>query len=136
MIPAWRDGHRERHHRLPRVAYRGNVTVSFHACIAYRRRVLANAATFDALLGILDDVASRHACAVRAYCFMPDHLHVILRGTTPEADIWAAMVDLKQRTGLWLAANAGARWQKDFYDEILRSYEQAQDMISYVLRTR
>ena len=89
-----------------------------------------------ALLGILDDVASRHACAVRAYCFMPDHLHVILRGTTPEADIWAAMVDLKQRTGLWLAANAGARWQKDFYDEILRSYEQAQDMISYVLRTR
>ena len=133
MIPAWRDGRRECHHRLPRICYRGNVTVSFHACIAHRRRVFTNAATVDPLLVILGEVASRRACSVRAHCFMPDHLHVIFRGTTADADTWAAMTDLKQRTGRWLAENVGARWQKDFYDAILRSYEEAEEMIGYVL---
>jgi REP element-mobilizing transposase RayT len=61
---------------------------------------------------------------------MPDHVHMILQGTDGKADTWRAMVAFKQRSGFWLARHlSGTRWQKDFYDHILRSEDEVRDAL-------
>ncbi|CUU10830.1 Transposase IS200 like [Candidatus Kryptobacter tengchongensis] len=65
---------------------------------------------------------------------MPDHLHLVLEGNSEEADLWKAIVYFKQKTGYWLSRNGwDAKWQKDFYDHILRKDEDLKKHIRYIL---
>jgi len=64
---------------------------------------------------------------------MPDHFHVILQGADGSADTWRALVAFKQRSGFWLSRHlASTRWQKDFYDHILRSEDEVRDALVYI----
>ena len=55
---------------------------------------------------------------------MPDHLHVLLYGTTPQSRAKDAMIRFKRDSGMWLAANRpDLEWQEDFYDHIIRRSE-------------
>jgi len=63
---------------------------------------------------------------------MPDHLHLLLRGTSVPADAWAAMASFKQRSGFWIAATRPAlRWQKDYWDHVVRRDEDLRALIRY-----
>jgi len=65
---------------------------------------------------------------------MPDHLHVIITGTDPASDVYAAMRAFKQYSGFWLGRNQrDIHWQEDFYDHILRQEEDLARLITYIL---
>ena len=52
---------------------------------------------------------------------MPDHQHVIMSGKNKRSDIYRGVVTYKQRTGYWMSKNKPEmKWQKDFYDHIIR----------------
>lgn len=124
---------RERPHRLPRVCYCGEVAVAFTARLACGRITGQEAEVGKAMIAALATAARQYACEVPVYCLMPDHLHLILRGTTSNADTWKAMTAFKQRSGFWLARNLpGTRWQKDFYDHILRDESEMLAAIAYI----
>lgn len=83
---------------------------------------------------ILHEAVRRYRCALVAYVFMPDHLHVIISGENDHADGLAAMKRFKQRSGYWLLRNRpGIRWQKDFHDHLHRRAEDTDRHIRYVL---
>jgi putative transposase len=83
---------------------------------------------------ILASVVRISRCIVPAYCFMPDHLHLVVSGTSGDADLWKTIVAYKQKTGYWLSRNKPeTTWQKDFYDHIIRSDENLAVHIRYVL---
>jgi putative transposase len=124
---------RERHHRLPRHRYLGRIVVAFHVCVFGRKPVFVDEAVVSPLRDMLAAATRLYACGVLAYCFMPDHAHVVINGTEEHADTLAAMVEWKNRSGLWLVANAGVRWQKDFYDTILTAPGAAEERVAYVL---
>lgn len=129
----WRTPVRERPHRLPHESYRGNVLVAITACVKDGEPLFANPIAVDACTSCLRAATSRFACTVPVYCFMPEHLHVILRGAAPVADAWAAMAAFKQRSGFWIANHfAGFAWQKDFWDHIVRGDEDLRAQIRYV----
>lgn len=123
---------RERRHRLARDAYRGQVAAVFHACLAGRRAAFADGRVVAAARDMLLEAAERNGCLVLAYCFMPDHVHVIMRGLGEESDLWKAMVRFKRMSGPWLRREVGVRWQKDFYDNVLVP-EVVEKEIEYVL---
>ncbi|MFQ6132862.1 MAG: transposase [Armatimonadota bacterium] len=103
-------------------------------CARARRGGLAAAKVFETLSAMMQRQAARHACDVLAACLMPDHMHVTLRGTDDSADAWAAAVRFKQQTGVWFARKAPhIRWQKDFYDHILRRDEDLPRYVRYIL---
>jgi len=82
---------------------------------------------------VLTSTSARFACTVPIYCFMPDHLHLLLRGMGDEADAWAAMASFKQRTGFWIASNRPAFWwQKDYWDHIVRPHEDVRGLLRYI----
>jgi len=76
---------------------------------------------------------ARFQCIVPIYCFMPDHLHVILKGLGPGSRPKLAIERFKHQTGNWLKQNAPEfSWQDDFYDHIIRKGEDVDAQIQYV----
>ncbi|MBI3407477.1 MAG: transposase [Planctomycetes bacterium] len=123
----------EKKHRLPRECYRGIVTVSFTACIEDRRTPFLKASIVEEFLAILARCLHKTHCVAFIYCFMPDHLHLIVHGLNETTDTWQAMVDFKQSTGFWFAQHGREfKWQKDFHDHILRSKEELGTRIRYI----
>jgi putative transposase len=123
----------EKKHRLPRYCYRGEVAVAFTACVAGGRGLFLDEAAVQASVAALEQAAEHNECTVPVYCFMPEHVHLILQGTCATSDTWQAMVEFKQRSGFWLKRNRpGIRWQKDFYDHVIRRDEDLGAQVRYV----
>ena len=82
---------------------------------------------------ILASVAAKERCIVPIYCFMDDHQHLIISGTGTDADIWKTVVSYKQKTGFWMSVNKpGMKWQKDFYDHVIRTREDIVTQVRYI----
>jgi len=124
---------REKKHRLPRDCYRGRVAVAITVCIDQRRAPFVEADTVTAFVAKLTEVATKNHCSVLIYCFMPDHVHLIIHGIDDAADAWQAMVDFKQKTGFWFARqHPEFCWQKDFHDHVIRADEDLGAQIRYI----
>jgi REP element-mobilizing transposase RayT len=130
---------REKSHRLPRKFYKGEISAAFTLCLkkdlgnvgagfSLRDREIANIFT-----NILASVAAKERCIVPIYCFMDDHQHLIISGTGTDADMWKTVVSYKQKTGFWMSVNKpGMRWQKDFYDHVIRTREDIATQVRYI----
>src|SRR5207249_1909214 len=74
------------------------------------------------------------SCIVPIYCFMPEHLHVVLQGIHQRADTWLTMVRFKQKTGFWFGSHRPeVKWQKDFHDHIVRIDDDLGAHIRYIM---
>lgn len=125
---------REKHHRLPDEMYRGFRIVAFTACMKERNTFFTAEARFKNCEKILLDALKQCECGSDVYLFMPDHIHFLLRGQSDNADVLRAMKSFKQKTGFWLSQNySSVRWQKDFYDHILRTEDEIPKHITYIL---
>lgn len=124
---------RERPHRLDRSCYLGERTAAFTACIAERRKVLVCPAVVEPLVSYLRQVAEVNQCFVPVYCFMPNHLHVMFKGLGAESNLYAAMTSFKHRSAHWMARQKlPFRWQKDFYDHLIRGQEDWRSQATYI----
>jgi putative transposase len=124
----------EKNHRLPREFYQGEVTTAFTLCVADKKPIFQDPAVVHDFVKILITTLENSNCIAPVYCFMPDHLHIILTGTQHYADLWKTIVSFKQKTGYWLSRNTStARWQKDFYDHVIRSEKTIATQVRYIL---
>jgi REP element-mobilizing transposase RayT len=65
---------------------------------------------------------------------MPDHVHLLLDSEHDDGDVRKVMIDFKQQTGYWLSKNTPTiKWQKDFYDHVLRKNEDLEKQVGYIL---
>ncbi|MGV3613882.1 MAG: transposase [Fimbriimonas sp.] len=125
---------REKRHRLPEAAYVGRKAVSFVVCEAARRPLLANPQVVDALVPLLSRSAAAEGCVVPVYCFMPDHVHVMVLGLRDDSRPKSAMERFKNAAGRWAEYDStlGIRFQKDFYDQIVRRGKGYASHVRYV----
>lgn len=79
---------------------------------------------------------------VWAYCFMPDHLHLLLEGEARDADLKRLITVFKQISGYKYGQGVSQRfsaekesklWQPSFYDHVLRKDEDLLDVVRYIL---
>jgi putative transposase len=71
---------------------------------------------------------------IPAYCFMPDHLHVLAEGRSTDSDLARFIARFKQNAGFWHSqAGRGRLWQDGYYDRILRDDEQTIVVARYIL---
>ena len=76
----------------------------------------------------------RYAFDVLAYCLMPDHLHLVLEGTSPTADFREAMRQWKQQTARSWKVRTGQRlWQAGYYERVLRENDDTRAVVAYLL---
>jgi putative transposase len=124
---------REKKHRLPRRAYVGEQLVAVTACIEHRNRPFEVPELTGAFISELRTALEFHDCLAPIYCFMPDHLHLIVKGTKETSDTRAAVEKFKQKTGWWFKQNLPTVcWQEDFYDHIIRNSEDHRAQFQYI----
>ncbi len=71
---------------------------------------------------------------VTAYCFMPDHLHLLTTGESEHADLRRFVRALKQRTGFEHSREFKTTlWQRYYWDHVLRTDEDVWTLIRYIL---
>ena len=122
-----------RKHRLNEEAYTGHVTVAFTACLADRTKLLATPKNVEPLLDILKISVLQHDCTVPIYCFMPDHAHLVLRGSSASSSVKAAIEVFKKRSGRWLRYNRpGIRWQKGYWDHVVWPDSDWSEQVRYI----
>lgn len=75
------------------------------------------------------------AFEVVAFCVMPDHVHLLLEGTAPDADLRDAISRWKQQTGYaWRSRCAGRLWQAGYHDRVLREHDDTRAVVAYILQ--
>ena len=127
------EAHQHRNIRLCPENYLGCqwyfVTVCAHERVNYfRGKSLSNR-----VLRVLKEESAKHFFFVRAFCLMPDHLHLLLQGSSLNADLLKFMNGFKQRTShdYWVR-NGKTLWQVSFYDHVLRGEDAPGDVAWYI----
>lgn len=107
---------REKKHRLADDCYQGRILISFTLCIKNREHLFNNFEVVNIFIDFLRDAAEKFYCSIPAYCFMPDHLHIIVEGTKEQINLLKFLHHFKQKTGFWMSQKQpGVSWQKDFF---------------------
>ena len=121
-------------HRLPKEFYKGQLSVVFTLCLKGEPPLAVCPEIAHNFIEILTSVAIKQDCIVPVYCFMPDHQHIILTGKSINSDLLKVIIEYKQRTGFWMSANKPSlRWQKNFYDHVIKRDENFVVHVRYIL---
>ena len=74
------------------------------------------------------------AFAILAYCFMPDHLHLLVEAQSESSDALKFISRAKQLSGYHYKQMFGERlWQRYGFERVLRSDEQSLIVARYIL---
>jgi putative transposase len=120
--------------RLTSFAYRGFAAYSVTCCTFGRRPLFTEERCVEDVSGQLLQQASAYRFDVPAYCFMPDHVHVLFEATAADNDFRRLMNTWKQQTGYLYKRATGSRlWQSGYFDHILRQDEDRLKVIAYLL---
>ena len=101
---------------------------------ARRKPLLIDPGLVIPLIEQLERKAKNGEMILYAYCFMPDHVHLLL---SPEGgqDVESSIQSYKSKTTriYWETGNRGRLWQHGFYDHILRQEENIKQVARYIL---
>ena len=123
--------------RPPRVdgfSYRGPYCYFVTFCTPDRRAIFSDITIGEFATSQLRRTLHRFDFAVLAYCVMPDHVHLLIEGTSAESDLKDCIKSAKQRSGQSYAARFGHRlWQEGFYDRVLRPDDDPKKIARYIV---
>jgi putative transposase len=86
----------------------------------------------QAVLNCLALSCARYGFSLQAYCFMPDHLHLLVSGQD-ESSLPAFVRHFKQLSGHRYKREHGAQlWQISYYDHVLRRDEDLLAIARYI----
>ena len=123
-----------RKHRLHASLYTGCVRSSFTLCLENKHELFRDGRIVEEFKRRFIESLEINHCRDWVYIFMPDHFHTVLEGKNEEADLLKAVVYFKQSTGYWMRINLGGhKWQKSYYDHIVRSEDDLKKLLFYIL---
>jgi putative transposase len=134
--------------RLKNFSYIGIHRYSLTFCTDWRRKYFENATAVELVLSqffenatavelVLSQflrVARKEGFSILAYCFMPDHVHVIVQGMRADSDGKKFISTAKQCAAHEYAKKFKQRlWQPFGYEHVMRDDEDLPAKVRYVL---
>jgi putative transposase len=99
-----------------------------------RRPVFTDAEDVDLVLPQILRAATEKHFALITYCFMPDHLHLIVDGENDDADCKAFIKAGKQYSGYYyFQARRAKLWERYGHDRVIRDNVELAKTIGYVV---
>jgi putative transposase len=120
--------------RLSSEQYVGLQRIFFTMCTFGRLPLFIAAGIVDPVREQLlhDAVADR--VEIIAYCFMPDHLHVLVEALRADCDLRRLARVFKQRSSFqWKRRAEGDLWQRSYFEHVLRDDEDTFQVARYIL---
>jgi putative transposase len=120
--------------RLKGFDYRGFFRYFVTICTYNKEWVFKNDLLLvDWLTDILREKSSSFRFKVWAYCFMPDHLHLLIEGKDSNSDMRKFISSYKQSTGFSYKKKTGLPlWQISYYEHVLRKEEDTMNVARYI----
>ena len=88
----------------------------------------------NGLIDVLVETAKLEKFRILTYCFMPDHLHLLVIGEDNKSNLKKFVNLLKQKSGYWFMKNYNKNlWHISYYDHILRKEEAIESVGLYIL---
>jgi putative transposase len=123
--------------RPPRITgfeYIGPYRYFLTFCTLDRCVAFANDESVALVLAQFRRTAHTWSFAILAYCFMPDHVHLLIEGGSPDADLKRLAKRLKQGSAqTWVFRRGHRLWQEGYYDRVLRAEDDAKRVARYIL---
>jgi putative transposase len=120
--------------RLKTFDYLGSYSYFLTICTYDRTRIFVDDQSVDLVLMQLSRTADSQRFLVIAYCFMPDHIHLLVEGNHPAADFREFVRIFKQRSSFtWKQRNGTALWQRSYFEHVLRDDEDTIGVAKYIL---
>ena len=86
------------------------------------------------LNNLLLETAKSEGFDVLVYCFMPDHLHLLVMGMDDKSNLKRFISLFKQKSGYWFKKNYSENlWHISYYDHVLRKEESIEGVARYIL---
>jgi putative transposase len=120
--------------RLKSFPYIGFYRYFLTICTRGRQRVFVDASAVQDLTSQLLQIATREKFAVLAYCFMPDHLHLLIEALHEAADMRAFLHRWKQTSAYaWKQRFGQDLWQRGYFEHTLRGEEDSVAIARYLI---
>lgn len=138
--------------RLKGFDYKGYYRYFITICTHDRLPLFKDDTLVEQLIEALRNKSDIFGFKVWTFCFMPDHLHLLLEGISPDSDLKRFISSYKQYTGYhykkyvaqgFSPAQKGGfspaqkkksnLWQPSYYDHILRKDEDILHIARYIL---
>jgi putative transposase len=117
--------------RLDPMNYRLPGTAAFLTiCADKKASIFIDNSVNKAVLEVLESSAAKHGMEIWAYCLMPDHMHLVIFNASG-GDIIAMLRDFKRKSALH---PPNIRWQRSYYDHLIRKDEAVVGIVEYVLQ--
>jgi putative transposase len=115
-------------------AYLGFYRYSLRFCTDDRRQVFTSQSPVDLVRLQILRSASEEQFGVVTYCFMPDHLHLLVEGQAEDSDCKRFIARFKQYSGFYYRRQFGTRlWQRYSFERVVRDSEQTFVVARYIL---
>ncbi len=102
-------------------------------CTASRLNLFSDKNFVEICASRLRELAQKYKFTLGIFCFMPDHVHILLSNTAG-LSIVEFVRDFKYKCTResWAFGFKGAVWQKSFYDHFLRNDEDLKATVDYI----
>ncbi|HUT98831.1 MAG TPA: transposase [bacterium] len=118
--------------RLHSFKYTGPYAYFITICTYSRLPLLKGETLVSGILALLESACDEESFHLMAYCFMPDHLHLLVAGE--EKSSLAKLVKrFKQNSSFHYRGGGGSHlWQRSYYDHVLRCEEEVVEVARYI----
>jgi putative transposase len=124
---------RQRRPRLNPALYIGYQRYFLTFCTTHRQSRFIHAESVACVHDQILQIAGLFDMEETAYCFMPDHVHLLVEGCSDSADALAFVHRAKQLSAYVFAQALGQKlWQPSFFDRILRDDEASLSVARYI----
>jgi putative transposase len=123
-----------RPHHLRDFNYLGQIRYFLTFATGQRRNHFADGRAVALVLSYVLRAAKDCGFEIPVFCFMPDHVHLVVVGTSDTSELLAFIRRAKQFSGYYFSKEFNQRlWQRDGYEHVLRDNEATAAVIKYVV---
>lgn len=121
--------------RLKGFEYKGSYRYFITMCTQRKRCVFTDPDIVEWMIKVLKEKSVIFGFKIWAYCFMPDHLHLLIEGNCENADMRRFISSYKQYTGFHYKKKTRLPlWQINYYEHILRKAEDTISVARYIFK--
>ena len=119
--------------RLKDFEYKGFYRYFVTMCTFDKKPIFTDNALVAWLIELLREKSKLFRFKVWAYCFMPDHLHLLIEGEHDDSDMRRFVSAYKQQAGFYYKKKRGSPlWQINYYEHVLRKEEDTKGVARYI----
>jgi len=126
----------QKHPKRPRIkhfSYEGYFAYFLTVCTHSKNKLFTSNEIVEPILKYLKETSLQFGFQIYAYCFMPDHLHILVLAENVNASLKNFVKIFKQKSGYYFKQKYRIKlWQPSFYDHILRRRESLNSIAEYI----